>query len=112
MRAEVANVETCGRGEEAKVTTYGDLAVSHSLRPARDALKAPPALQISHRRLPFALSPNAPSLSRLTRPFPQFLQSLDDEKQRAAVLFRAVPCLDDRVAQQFVIGGRVPSSRR
>ncbi|KGX13877.1 hypothetical protein X896_3334 [Burkholderia pseudomallei ABCPW 1] len=39
----------------------------------------------------------------------QCLQSLDHAEQRAAVLFGAVPRLDDRLAQQIVVRRRQPS---
>ncbi|PJO54896.1 hypothetical protein CWD85_35565, partial [Burkholderia pseudomallei] len=38
----------------------------------------------------------------------QCLQSLDHAEQRAAVLFGAVPRLDDRLAQQIVVRRRQP----
>ncbi|AAY59170.1 hypothetical protein BMAA1599 [Burkholderia mallei ATCC 23344] len=69
---------------------------ARSRRPARRAANAR------------AIAPPPASREPSSRLAAQCLQSLDHAEQRAAVLFGAVPRLDDRLAQQIVVRRRQP----
>ncbi|CAJ3724132.1 Uncharacterised protein [Burkholderia pseudomallei] len=66
----------------------------------RDAPRGAPRMR--------ARSPPPASREPSSRLAAQCLQSLDHAEQRAAVLFGAVPRLDDRLAQQIVVRRRQP----